>query len=120
MYGFVTTFVLFTIAMLIITFGEMVVLPVAQAFVANLAPDDMRGRYMAVYGISWVIPASVAPGLAGLILDNYNPNWVWYAGGIIAALSVAGFVGIHLAVRSRGEVTSGLDVPELAMTEADR
>jgi MFS family permease len=123
MYGFVTTFVLFTVAMLIITFGEMVVMPVAQAFVANLAPDDMRGRYMAVYGISWVIPASVAPGLAGLILDNYNPNWVWYAGGIIAALAVTGFVAIHylaLAMRSAGEAESALDAPQPAMLEADR
>jgi MFS family permease len=120
MYGFVTTFVFFTAAMVIITVGEMVVQPVSQALVANLAPDDMRGRYMAVFGISWVIPASIAPGLAGLILDNYNPNWVWYGGGVIAALSVVGFVGIHLATRSRWEVASGLDAPELAMTEADR
>ncbi|MEJ2149852.1 MAG: MFS transporter [Chloroflexota bacterium] len=119
MYGFVTTFVFFTAAMVIITVGEMVVLPVSQAFVANLAPDDMRGRYMAVFGISWVIPASIAPGLAGLILDNYNPNWVWYGGGVIAALSVAGFVGIHLATRSRWEAASRLDAPELAITEVD-
>lgn len=120
MYGFVATFVFFTAAMVIITFGEMVVLPVSQAFVANLAPDDMRGRYMAVFGISWVIPASIAPGLAGLILDNYNPNWVWYGGGVIAALSVAGFVGIHLATRSRWKAAPKLDASELAMTEADR
>jgi MFS family permease len=119
MYGFVTTFVFFTAAMVIITVGEMVVLPVSQAFVANLAPDDMRGRYMAVFGISWVIPASIAPGLAGLILDNYNPNWVWYGGGVIAALSVAGFIGIHLATRSRWEAASRLDAPELAITEVD-
>lgn len=101
LYGFVGTFALFAMAMLIITFGEMVVMPVGQALVARLAPVHMRGRYMAVYGLSWTIPASLAPGLAGLILDNANPDWVWYASGIVGSVSVAGFLLLHVAMRER-------------------
>jgi MFS family permease len=73
--------------MVAITFGEMIVIPTAQALVARLAPEDKRGRYMAVFGLSWGISATFGPYGAGLILDNYNPNWVWYLGGILAAVA---------------------------------
>ncbi len=99
LYGFVGTFFLFAAAMFIITVGEMIVMPVASAFVARLAPVDMRGRYMAVFSLSWTIPASLAPGLAGLILDNANPDWVWYAAGIVGSISVAGFLLLHATTR---------------------
>ena len=99
MYGFVSAYALFVIAMLIITLGEMIVMPTGQALVAQLAPEDMRGRYMAVFGLSWTIPATVGPWAAGVILDNYNPNWVWYAAGIASALAVTGFYLLYLKRR---------------------
>jgi MFS family permease len=86
--------------MLLITIGEMIVLPVSQALVARFAPEDMRGRYMAFYGLCWTIPSAVGPWAAGLIMDNYNPNWVWYAAGIVSAVAIAGFCLLHLKIRS--------------------
>jgi MFS family permease len=56
----------------------------------------MRGRYMAVFGVSWALPATIGPSAAGLILDNYNPNLLWYVGAIICAVSVFGFYILHL------------------------
>ena len=101
MYGFVSTVPFFIIAMVIITIAEMLVSPVAQAAVAKLAPEDMRGRYMAVYGFSWTIPMAVGPLAAGLIMDNYNPNWVWYACGIIMLLSASIFARLQLKASDR-------------------
>jgi len=83
MYGFVSAFILFLVAMAIITIGEMFVSPVSQSIVARLAPEDMRGRYMAVYGFSWLIPFAIGPLLAGLVMDNLNPNYVWYLAGVL-------------------------------------
>jgi MFS family permease len=91
MYGFVATFGLFLLAMVIITVGEMFVSPVAQAIVVRLAPDDMRGRYMAVFGFSWVIPSAIGPLLAGLVMDNLDPRWVWYAAGILGVVAAGAF-----------------------------
>ncbi len=91
MYGFVNQYWLFLAAMVIITIGEMIVSPVSQAIVARLAPEDMRGRYMAVFGFTWVIPSAVGPLLAGLVIDNGNPDWVWYGAGLIGVLSATGF-----------------------------
>jgi MFS family permease len=96
MFGFVTAFWLFAAAVVIITIGEMIIMPTASALAANFAPEDMRGRYMAVFGLSWAIPATVGPSAAGLILDNYNPDLLWYIGAIICAVSVVAFYGLHL------------------------
>lgn len=101
MYGFVSAYVLFVVAMMLITIGEMIVMPVGQALVARFAPEDMRGRYMAFYTLSWAIPSTVGPWAAGLIMDNYDPNWVWYAGGIILTIAAAGFYFLYLRTKPR-------------------
>ena len=98
MYGFVSTYILFLLAMVIITAGEMIVAPVGQALVAKFAPEEMRGRYMAVFGYSWGISFMIGPYLAGIVLDNFDPRFLWYAAGIIGTLSVIGFLGLHRRV----------------------
>jgi MFS family permease len=100
MYGFVSVFPLFMFAMLLITIGEMIVVPTGQALAARFAPEDMRGRYMAAYSLSYAIPSVFGPWAAGLILDNYNPDWVWYLSGIICAIAVVGFYSLSLRVRT--------------------
>ena len=91
MYGFVASFALFVIAMIIITIGEMVVTPFQQSLVASFAPEDMRGRYMAVSGLTWSISFMVGPYFAGLMLDSANPNLLWAACGIVGILATLGF-----------------------------
>lgn len=98
LYGLADSIALFVIAMIIITVGEMVVFPVSQALVASMSPEAMRGRYMAVYGFSWVIPMAVGPLLAGLIMDNADPRWVWYASLLVGLVST----GIYLILLKRG------------------
>ncbi len=95
MYGFVSTFGLFILAMVIITIGEMVVSPFQQSLVASFAPEDMRGRYMAVSGLSWSISFTVGPYFAGLMLDSANPNLLWTFCGIVGVLATLGFVVLN-------------------------
>jgi MFS family permease len=101
MYGFVSTYILFILAMVIITVGEMFVTPVGQALVANFAPEDMRGRYMAVFGFSWTIPFALGPLAAGFVMDNYNPNWVWYASGLVSLMAIGGYLILHFTASER-------------------
>jgi MFS family permease len=95
MFGFISAYSLFILAALVITLGEMIVEPISQALAANFAPPDMRGRYMAVFGLSSIIPTTIGPGLAGLILDNFNPNLLWYLGGMLCIISALGFYALH-------------------------
>jgi len=105
MYGFVSTYILFMLAMVIITIGEMIVSPVAQALVAKFAPEEMRGRYMAVFGYSWGISFMIGPYLAGVVLDNFDPRFLWYAAGIIGTLAVLGFLGLYRRVEAHEDLS---------------
>lgn len=100
MYGFSSTFFLFLAAMVIITIGEMFVSPVSQAIATRLAPENMRGRYMAVFGFSWMIPFMIGPLMAGLIFDNLKPEMLWYISGILGLAAAAGYYLLELRVRS--------------------
>jgi MFS family permease len=73
----------------------------SQSLAANFAPEDMRGRYMAVFGLTWAIPQTIGPGAAGYILDNYNPNLLWYIGGALCGLSVLAYYLLHLRLGSK-------------------
>ena len=101
MFGLVSAYPLFVTAIVVITIGEMIVVPVSQGLAANFAPEEMRGRYMAVFGLSWAVPQTIGPGAAGYILDNFNPNLLWYVGGILCAVSALGYWVLHLRLGKR-------------------
>ena len=101
MYGFISAVFLFFIAMIIITIGEMIVTPIQQTAVASFATDDKRGRYMAMYGFSWGIPNLFGVLVAGLIMVNIGPNWVWYIAGILSLISVVGFWSLNGVTKKR-------------------
>lgn len=98
MFGFVNAYWMFVAAIIVVTMGEMLVVPTSQVLVAGFAPEEMRGRYMGVFGMTWSIPGVIAPYLAGVILDNLNPNLLWYIGGVLCGVAALGFFGLHAAL----------------------
>jgi MFS family permease len=103
MYGFISgprVFLLALLAMVVITLGEMIASPVAQAVAAKFAPEHMRGRYMAMFGFSWMLPFAIAPLAAGVIMDHFDPRWVWYLSGLISLLATLGFIVLHGRTRA--------------------
>jgi MFS family permease len=92
MYGFTSTYFMFAIAMIVITIGEMVVSPFQQSLVASFAPEEMRGRYMAVSHLSWGLAFAIGPYFAGLLLDSTTPDWLWMACGILGVITVIGYI----------------------------
>ena len=96
MIGFVQGFGFFLAAVIIATIGEMIFFPTNKALATNFAPAEMRGRYMAIYDLGWTLPATFGPAAAGLILDYYDPNLLWYVGGILCVVSAISFYALHL------------------------
>ena len=111
MFGFVGQYWLFVLAIMIITTGEMIVVPTSQALAVNFATEDMRGRYMGVFGITWMLPATIGPGAAGLILDHFNPNLLWYLGGVLCAISALAYYGLHLKIGAQERFQPAQDEP---------
>ncbi|MBA7575845.1 Na(+), Li(+), K(+)/H(+) antiporter [subsurface metagenome] len=114
MYGFISEIYLFFVAMFILTVGEMNVIPVSQAAVALFAPEDKRGRYMAVYGFHWSIPSLFGVIIAGLVMDYIGPNWVWYLAGILSLISIIGFLLLQGVTKDRISKETETSVEELS------
>ena len=74
LFGFVSAYGLFIAARLTVAMGEMILMPIGQSVASIFAPEDMRGRYMAVYGLVFGGASALAPLIGGLVLDNYDPR----------------------------------------------
>jgi MFS family permease len=109
MYGYVDSYGMYLFAMVIITIGEMIIAPVAQSLAAHFAPEEMRGRYMAVNAMAWVIPVSIGPLGAGFIMDNFDPHILWFVAGGIGLLDVLGFLILHFKAGKKFEAKQNGD-----------
>jgi MFS family permease len=94
----------FWISMVILTIGELLLAPTGTAFAANLAPPQMRGRYMGLYGLSWGVSLGIAPVIGGWLNDNVAPVAIWYAG---LAMGLTAALGFLLLERRLGATRSG-------------
>lgn len=91
----------FILAMALYTLGELILVPTASALTADLAPANLRGRYMGMYGLTWAVGFGIGPILGGLISDNLSPRGLWFLSapsGLFAALifiALARFAPLH-------------------------
>lgn len=95
--AFFDSYALFIVSMVIITLGELVSVPTASAFVADAAPPDMRGRYMAAFGLTWGLSFGIGPIAGGTLGDLFGPAAIWFgalAAGLAATLV---YLGLSMA-----------------------
>lgn len=86
--GFATGWIWIAVALVIFTIGEMISMPVSGAYVSELAPEDMRGRYNGVIGLTWHFGHAVAPGL-GLLLYKESAPALWWGCLLFGLISYA-------------------------------
>jgi MFS family permease len=77
----------FVAAMAVATIGEMIVAPTSTTITADLAPANLRGRYMSVLGLTWSLGFGVGPALGGVVSEHLAPRALW---PIMACLALAG------------------------------
>ena len=82
----------FWVSMVIMTVGELILMPTATTFTANLAPADMRGRYMSLFSLTWGVAQGIGPVAGGFLADSYGPPAPWLGGGVAGILAVMAFV----------------------------
>lgn len=76
------------------TLGEIVWSPVAAAYVADLAPREVQGRYQAVFGLTSAAGLALAPAF-GPALYAWSPGTLW------ASCAVLGLCGAALCTTLR-------------------
>lgn len=80
-------------AMAVITVGEIIYSPVTLSVIGEVSPDDQRGRYMGIYGLSETIGMATGPLLGGILLDAFATDLrlVWAPIGAIALIAALGY-----------------------------
>ena len=80
----------FLLSMIIITFGELTIVPTASKYVADVAPAHLRGRYMSIYWFGWGLARTLSPLIGGYLNDAFFPQAIWIGGLLIGLTSTVG------------------------------
>jgi MFS family permease len=72
------------------TLGEMVAAPVGYAYVADIAPEHLRGRYQGLYGVFWGTGSVTGPAIGTwLLAQSVTGFWALCGAlGLVASLMV--------------------------------
>ncbi|PSR36089.1 MAG: MFS transporter [Sulfobacillus thermosulfidooxidans] len=84
------TFWVFATAVFIITLGENTINPAASAWVAERAPEQIRGRYMGFFSLANRAGAALGP-LAGGLLLSQGAVWWLVTTSLIALVTAQGY-----------------------------
>ena len=107
-----TSVALVVVGLAVFGLGETLWAPLAPAVVNDLAPEELRGRYNALQGMTWTIAMIVGPALAGLLIGNGLAH-VWV--GCTVGGTALGAVLLLRLRRSLTPAQDGLAVPELRL-----
>ena len=97
------------IAMTIFTFGEMISSPTSSAYLARIAPEQMRGRYMGTLSLAWSGAGILGPQL-GFHLFSVNPTLVWFTCGFLGLVAAAVMLRVPPNAKDSSHRTSSPDV----------
>jgi MFS family permease len=70
------------LTVLIWTLGEIVYAPVASAYVADIAPEHLRGRYQGAWGLTWGLAYVFAPAV-GAAIFAWSSDGLWLICGLL-------------------------------------
>jgi predicted MFS family arabinose efflux permease len=85
----------FWLCMVLMTTGELMLVPTSSTYAANLAPADMRGRYMSIYGLSWGVASGISSPLGGFLNDKIGPKAIWYGASLMGLLGMTVFLQLQ-------------------------
>jgi MFS family permease len=105
-FMFAADFFQFVAGIVVLTLGEIIFVPASSGFVANMAPADMRGRYMAMLGLFFGIGGSAGSQIAfsifGILADK---RVIWGILGIVGFATLLGY-GLLLKMVSESKAST--------------
>ena len=95
------------------TFGEMVFSPVGAAYIADVAPLDLRGRYQAAWAFTFSLGLMLAP-IGGTMLYSVSPSLLWFTCLGICLAASASMAGAWVIERGTGRSLLASTRPAIA------
>ncbi|MHC1709583.1 MAG: MDR family MFS transporter [Methanomassiliicoccales archaeon] len=96
------------LSMIIITMGEIIVVPVSNALTVLLAPDDSRGKYLGVFGVVSSFGWFGSTFVGGILYDTYDNGWIMW--GILSSfglLTALAMIPLWLRTRTKAQSAKG-------------
>lgn len=115
----------FALTVVVWTIGEIGTAGTMTAIITDIAPVDLRGRYLGVAGVSWGASALLAPLVGSAVYAHVGPGWLWAGCAAVGLLGGAGQLLIGPYVAGRQRVTSpavcgsGEEGPRHAVAQSD-
>ncbi len=82
----------FLTVMVVLTIGEMLMVPTASTWIANFAPAHLRGRYMAALAVIWPLAAGTVGPVGGWLIEHFSFTALWMAAAALGLLAALGFL----------------------------
>jgi predicted MFS family arabinose efflux permease len=76
--------------MIVISFGEIFVMPFSTTWATQRAPEATQGQYMALYTMAYSVANVFSPMMGTQVIDRFGFDTLWI---ILACISVATFFG---------------------------
>ncbi|OPX63586.1 MAG: multidrug resistance protein MdtH [Methanomassiliicoccales archaeon PtaB.Bin134] len=81
------------LAMVVITLGELVVVPISMDLTVAMSGEEERGKYLGIYGLITSFGWFSASLVGGVLYDSLTDNWLlWSAVSALGLLTVLGMV----------------------------
>ena len=71
------------------TFGEMVLLPTASTYMAEIAPAERRGEYMGLYQMTFSLAFALSASAGTAVLENFGGVTLWTGAFVAGCVSAA-------------------------------
>jgi MFS family permease len=75
------------VAMIVWTFGEMMLFPQAAAYVGEIAPPARRGAYMGAYSLAFSLSFAVAPWAGTSSYSHFGAKPLWIGVFVVGSIS---------------------------------
>ena len=97
----------FAVTVVVWTLGEIVTSIFRVPIVADISPDDMRGRYQGWFGFSFAVAFAIGPSLGLFVLDRLG-TVLWWGAMVVALISAGWWLLLRSAIAERRAMSSGL------------
>jgi predicted MFS family arabinose efflux permease len=98
----VTDGITLAMTMVVITLGEMIVVPVSTDLTVSMSSETERGKYLGIFGLIGSFGWFGSTLVGGILFDNLSNGWLLW-GSIASMGMVTAFAMVVLWTRNRPE-----------------
>jgi MFS family permease len=97
-----TSWMFAVLAMIVLTIGEMLSMPITNAVVADRAGTGLVGQYMGVYTLAFSTAFVIGPIVGTAIYQNLGPRILWLGIGALGIVLALAFTSLSRPLRNPG------------------